>query len=141
MNLIYRKLCIPTAKHLESGREIQQFVICKKRGANFFSLYPLFCVIFTTFAKLRECIWFIIILTYWLYHRKIVVDLKSAKFSTSYRVNNKLYLSIFKKICTMDLHSQSGKNVYYEILLSEFLIKVGKNIQIILNGGVLQLLL
>ena len=41
----------------------------------------------------------------------------------------------------MDLHSQSGKNVYYEILLSEFLIKVGKNIQIILNGGVLQLLL
>ena len=51
-----------------------------------------------------------------------------------------IYLSL-KKICTMDLHNQSGKNIYYEILLSEFLIKVGKNIQIILNGGVLQLLL
>ena len=32
------------------------------------------------------------------------------------------------------------KNTYYEILLSKFLIKVSKNIQII-KGGVLQLLL
>ena len=32
------------------------------------------------------------------------------------------------------------KNIYYEILLSKFLIKVSKNIQII-KGGVLQLLL
>ena len=60
-------------RHLENGRKIYQFVICKKKRGEpvFLILYPLFCVIFTTFAKLPERIWFIITLTYCLHHRQL----------------------------------------------------------------------